>query len=435
MLIMASIVTWANSASAASDFISDGGIHLINDDRYDEALFIDSGVINNPGTHIDIVDGALIGGDLILDNNASGNMTGGVVHNGVELKGNSTFNFSAGTVSPFVSRGNSQAFISGGIVQSNLGAFTGGRITITGGSFGFDLNCNNDGTIFLVGSDFSIDGVPVPIGGRATDFGTLRSDGGIVGRIRGTLLDGSSLNNFMFIRANTGSEIFFLSENNPPVLDPIGDKTGEEGVLLTFQINATDPDVDDVLTFSANNLPVGANFDPLTATFSWVPTFDQAGNYDDVEFSISDNGDPIEVDVELITITIGDVNRAPVFDMIGSFSIHENELLEFTVSASDPEGDDISYSVVLPFPDGASFNEATRTFSWVPTSNQAGNYIVTFEAADDGLPVEVGQLQVPVNVGDVPTPEELIDTLIGDIINLELDNNIENSYLANLKKV
>ena len=38
--------------------------------------------------------------------------------------------------------------------------------------------------------------------------------------------------------------------NQPPVLDPVGDHTTDEQVLLTFTASASDPDVGDTLTFS-----------------------------------------------------------------------------------------------------------------------------------------------------------------------------------------
>jgi len=70
----------------------------------------------------------------------------------------------------------------------------------------------------------------------------------------------------------------------PPVLDPIGNRTVNEGQLLQFSISATDPDKD-MLTYSAQNLPAGAAF--TGQTFTWTPTSEQAGTYP-VTFSVSD---------------------------------------------------------------------------------------------------------------------------------------------------
>jgi hypothetical protein len=84
------------------------------------------------------------------------------------------------------------------------------------------------------------------------------------------------------------------SANQPPVLDPIGSKSVDEGTLLTFTVTATDPDGDS-LTFSASNVPTGASFNPSSRVFSWTPAFGAAGDYN-VQFSVTDNGTPAESD-------------------------------------------------------------------------------------------------------------------------------------------
>ncbi len=138
-----------------------------------------------------------------------------------------------------------------------------------------------------------------------------------------------------------------LPGNRPPRLDPIGNLTGNEGQRLHFKITAADPDPDDTLTFTAGNLPEGASFHGPTATFSWLPDYDQAGNYEDIEFAVMDNGNPIEVDAELITITIGNVNRQPVFAPVSPQEVLENQDLSFRVETTDPDGDETTLSYGL----------------------------------------------------------------------------------------
>jgi len=150
-----------------------------------------------------------------------------------------------------------------------------------------------------------------------------------------------------------------LPGNRPPRLDPIGNWTGNEGELLRFTISAADPDPDDTLTFTAGNLPEGAAFDGPTATFSWLPDYDQAGNYENIEFAVTDDGDPIELDAELITITVGNVNRPPVFVPVAPQEVFENQSLSFHVSATDPDGDETALSYGLD-PDTVSCTQGER---------------------------------------------------------------------------
>jgi hypothetical protein len=92
--------------------------------------------------------------------------------------------------------------------------------------------------------------------------------------------------------------------NNYPVLDPVGNKSVDEGNLLEFTISATDADGGDTLTYSASNLPTGATFTPATQTFSWTPNVGDAGTYPNVLFTVDDDGTPQGSDNEGITITV-----------------------------------------------------------------------------------------------------------------------------------
>ena len=97
--------------------------------------------------------------------------------------------------------------------------------------------------------------------------------------------------------------------NRAPVLDAIGDKSVEEGATLSFTVSATDAD-GDALTYSASNLPPGSTFDPATRSFSWTPTYAQAGTYAGVLFTVADAK---ATDSETITITVTDNPTPPGF--------------------------------------------------------------------------------------------------------------------------
>ncbi len=123
------------------------------------------------------------------------------------------------------------------------------------------------------------------------------------------------------------------TSNNPPTLDPIGDKSVNEGSPLGFTISGSDPDVGDTLTFSASNLPSGATFDISTKTFSWTPTSTQSGTYNPI-FTVSDGRGG--TDSETITITVNDVTSVEplltITDLGGSTIIEEGEDVNLTVT-------------------------------------------------------------------------------------------------------
>jgi hypothetical protein len=93
------------------------------------------------------------------------------------------------------------------------------------------------------------------------------------------------------------------------------------------------------------------------------------------------NGQPVQI---IVTSGQVKVNSAPVLNAIGAKNGNEGSSITFTVSASDADGDPLTYSA-SNLPQGASFNTGTRTFSWTPRYNQAGAYTVRFTVTDGSL--------------------------------------------------
>jgi hypothetical protein len=103
-------------------------------------------------------------------------------------------------------------------------------------------------------------------------------------------------------------------------------------------------------------------------------------------------------------------NQPPQLSSIGSQLIHEGQLLEFTVSSSDPEGDPLVLSSVMGNGDdistiGADFidhGDGTGTFSWTPDIAHVGDHVVKFEVVDDGLLNDYEIVLITVLANDIP---------------------------------
>lgn len=200
----------------------------------------------------------------------------------------------------------------------------------------------------------------------------------------------------------------------PPVLDPIGDQVVDEGTLLRFNATASDADIPpQSLTFSASNLPPGANIDPATGTFTWTPTESHGPNTYSVTIIVSDGS---MTDSEVITITVNEVNRSPSISVPGSQTVEENIALSFVITATDPDSpaNSITFSA-SNMPQGATFDPVTRRFTWTPTEEQGlGSYVVTFTATDDGVPSLSATKSVAITVSEIN--QEPVLTSIGDKI-------------------
>ena len=84
----------------------------------------------------------------------------------------------------------------------------------------------------------------------------------------------------------------------------------------------------------------------------------------------------------LITGTTTQINQAPVFAPIGNQTIILGTSVQFTVSATDVDGNTLTYSA-SDLPSGATFNTSTESFSWTPVN--AGVNSITFTVSDGNL--------------------------------------------------
>jgi len=173
--------------------------------------------------------------------------------------------------------------------------------------------------------------------------------------------------------------------NVAPVLNAIGNKTVNEGSLLTVTAEATDADIPaNTLTYSLVGAPSGASINATTGVFTWTPTEAQGPGSYTFTVRVSDGA---LTDQETITVTVNEVNKAPVLQAIGSKSVNQGILLSFTAVATDEDepANTLTYSLV-DAPDGAAIDSATGEFTWRPSAAQSSKmYTFTVRVSDGSL--------------------------------------------------
>lgn len=160
--------------------------------------------------------------------------------------------------------------------------------------------------------------------------------------------------------------------NIAPVLDPVGNRVVDETVLLSFTATATATDADllaNTLTFSLSGAPAGAAINPSSGAFTWTPTEAQGAGAYVFDVVVTDDGTPNLADSETITVTVNEINLAPVLDPVGNQVVNEGALLSFTATASDADlvANTLTFSLSFT-PAGASINPTTGVFTWTPTA-------------------------------------------------------------------
>jgi len=187
-----------------------------------------------------------------------------------------------------------------------------------------------------------------------------------------------------------------VSGNLPPVFVKVmPDTTISEGQALDYTYTATDAD-GDTLTFSLVNPPVGAKINSTSGVFSWTPSYEQSGTYNIV--AVVTDGIAKDTSTTAVVV-VSDVNRAPVFvKVMPDTTISEGQALSYTYTATDADGDTLTFSLVNP-PVGAKINSTSGVFSWTPSYEQSGTYNIV-AVVTDGIAKDTSTTAVVV-VSDV----------------------------------
>ncbi|HEU0068891.1 MAG TPA: Ig-like domain-containing protein, partial [Nitrospiraceae bacterium] len=153
-------------------------------------------------------------------------------------------------------------------------------------------------------------------------------------------VDFSGTDTFRYtVRDNNGAvsnaaTVTITVTNLAPVLTAIGNQVVNEQTELRF--TATAMDNDQPLTFSLANgvagaIPTGASI-TNDGIFTWTPMEGQGPGTFTFDVVVTDNGTGPLQDRETITITVNEVNVAPVLNPIGNRTVDEQTELRFTTT-------------------------------------------------------------------------------------------------------
>ncbi|QEY13627.1 putative Ig domain-containing protein [Cellvibrio sp. KY-YJ-3] len=203
----------------------------------------------------------------------------------------------------------------------------------------------------------------------------------------------------------------------PAVANVIPDQNATEDSAFNFQFNSNtfaDSDVGDTLTYTAQlagggALPAWLSYDPVTRTFSGIPTNGDIGTVSiDV---IADDGNGGTA-TDTFNIVVANTNDAPtVANVIPDQNATEDSAFNFQFNsntfADSDVGDTLTYTAQLAgggaLPAWLSFDPVTRTFSGTPTNGDVGAILIDVIANDGNSAVTDTFMITVVNVNDAPT--------------------------------
>jgi hypothetical protein len=149
------------------------------------------------------------------------------------------------------------------------------------------------------------------------------------------------------------------SNRAPSFVTKLRDTTINEGKTLTFSYSATDPDAGTTIAYSLSNAPTGATIS-ASGVLTFTPPATPAGSY--VITAVASDG--LLADTAKATVT---VNRKPVNvsrTPSNPTTISRNVPTTFTVTASDPDGNTLTFTwKVNGVAEATTGNSLAKTFT------------------------------------------------------------------------
>lgn len=145
----------------------------------------------------------------------------------------------------------------------------------------------------------------------------------------------------------------------------------------TYDVDATDPDVGDSITYELLQSPTGMTIDPITGVVQWNTPV--TGNHRVVVGAVDDGGLGA---AQGFTLTAR-ANQAPTIRSTPILTAVPGARYAYDVQASDPEGGVLGYAL-----DAASLSkgiqiDARGRLSWTPTLGQIGTHSITVTVTDN----------------------------------------------------
>jgi hypothetical protein len=173
--------------------------------------------------------------------------------------------------------------------------------------------------------------------------------------------------------------------NRAPTISGTPAATATVGQAYSFRPVGSDPD-GNTLTYSIQNQPGWAQFSATSGRLWGTPTSANVGTSARITISVSDGTASDEL--PSFTIQVNEAaNRAPTITGSPGLNVTAGVAYSFQPSASDPDGDTLTFSVTN-LPDWADFNESTGRLFGTPGVADVGSTANIVISVSDGSAID-----------------------------------------------
>jgi len=198
--------------------------------------------------------------------------------------------------------------------------------------------------------------------------------------------------------------------NQAPVAIDTSVSTGED-IALPIVLSASDGD-GDALIYTISQQPANGSIIGLTPNLTYTPN----ANFNGTDsFTFLANDGVLDSNTATISITVNAINDAPVAQN-QSVTAQEDTALDGQLTATDVDGDALTFSFQQQASNGVVVVQANGVFSYTPNNNYNGNDSFTFIVNDGTVDSTDTTVSITVNAtNDVPIAVEQSITTDEDV--------------------
>ena len=256
--------------------------------------------------------------------------------------------------------------------------------------------------ITLTGSDIDGDALTFTIV-TPPAHGTLTGTGANVGYTPDLNYNGGDSFTFKVNDGNLDSNVGVVSitvspVNDPPVANNQSVSTPED---VATAITLTGSDIDgDAITYSVVTNPANGTITGVAPNLTYTP----AANFNGADsFTFKANDGTVDSEVATVTIAVTTVADLPVADN-QSITTDEDVSKEITLTASNPDGNDLTF-IIVSSPEHGTLTGTGKDVTYVPVENYNGPDNFTFKV-NDGIS-ESNTATISITVTPVNDPPKI----------------------------
>lgn len=182
----------------------------------------------------------------------------------------------------------------------------------------------------------------------------------------------------------TDTQTYTIKVNNvddAPDIISTAITTIPERETYTYDVNATDIDIGEVLTYSLNDAPSGMSINDATGVITWLTAPENIGSHR-VEVQVTDKTNL--TDKQSFYLSVTDVNEPPSITTSAVTAVNEYESYTYDVNATDPDPSESLRFSLVSAPEGMSVNTYNGYISWTPNATHVGDNDVVVRVTDKG---------------------------------------------------